>query len=163
MGLLGSIAALLALKSDDKATKMKSILPQGVDDCLNMGILPTIIVDSLMLDNGETVHYADKACLMTNKNQHGYVRSYGNGFGVSVPFDTGTVKYTPGNLYITNKRIIFTAQEKGYEKSLSKLTSFIPHTDGIEIQFGNKTYCMILPTASSAIKTFKLLKQSKTF
>ena len=114
-----------------------------------------------MTDYDEIVHYADRACLVTNKNQHAYVRTYGKGFGISVPMDTGTVKYTPGNLYITNKRVIFTAKENGYEKNLSKLTSFIPHTDGIEIQFGNKTYCMILPSSSSAIKTIKLLRQSK--
>ena len=165
MGFLGALAALFAMQPD-RMPGLKSILPEGVAECLEIGILPTINVDWLMLNNGEIVHYADKTCLMTNKNQHAYVRSYGGGMGISVPVDTGAVKYTPGTLFISNKRIIFTAQEKGYEKKLSQLISVKSYNDGIEFQFGSKTYCMILPSAKSAAcanQTIKLLRQSKTF
>lgn len=52
-----------------------------------------------------------------------------------------TFKY-PGTLILTNKRIIFTAVQKGFSIPLNKLTNIEPYSDGIGLQKDSRYYLM---------------------
>ena len=60
------------------------------------------------------------------------------GSSESVPVTETKVDYIPGYLYITNKRIIFTSQKGGLEKSIGSLSAFHPYSNAIGLQFGQK-------------------------
>ena len=53
------------------------------------------------------------------------------GSSESVPVTETKVDYIPGYLYITNKRIIFTSQKGGLEKSIGSLSAFHPYSNAI--------------------------------
>lgn len=167
MGFFQRLADLFS----NKPPQVESSLPAIVVDSLRKGILPVLNVETLILGSDEKCHYLDKSYLMSKKTQKIYTRDYGGssfritkgwyyrtGRSYTKPLENEIPVYTPGYFYITNKRIIFSAKEKGYEKKFSSLTSVIPYSDAIELQFGDKTYCMLLPTADSAYKAIQLLK-----
>lgn len=67
------------------------------------------------------------------------------------------VDYIPGYLYITNKRIIFTSQKGGLEKTIGSLSAFHPYSNAIGLQFGQKVINFILPRADLAVQTLQIM------
>ena len=67
-----------------------------------------------------------------------------------------------GVLYITNQRIIFQAKENGFDKSFKYLTAFVPYSNGIELQFGNKSYTLLLQDGAVVNQTIQLIKQRRS-
>lgn len=76
------------------------------------------------------------------------------GSSESVPVTETKVDYIPGYLYITNKRIIFTSQKGGLEKSIGSLSAFHPYSNAI---FGQKVINFILPRADLAVQTLQIM------
>ena len=60
-------------------------------------------------------------------------------------------------LIFTNKRIIFTSQKGGLEKSIGSLSAFHPYSNAIGLQFGQKVINFILPRADLAVQTFQIM------
>lgn len=150
--------------------QMLSLLPVAVSQMIQNGTLPHLNVTTLVLTRGEVCHYVDKSCLVTKKVLKHYERknngvsirvmkgvTYHTGGGHSHPIEQQIPVYTPGYLYITNKRIVFVAKENSFEKKLNNLTSITPYSDAIGLQFGSKTFNLLVPAADLAHKTLQLL------
>lgn len=123
------------------------------------GFLPTLYASDILLKPGELVRYACLATLFVTKTKS--LGRTGGGGGVSfrvakgVTVRTGggasktiygdvTEKYD-GKLFITNFRLVFLHNQKGFEQPMSKLTGLTPYSDGMELQFGSKTYSLAMP------------------
>ena len=66
-----------------------------------------------------------------------------------------------GILYVTNQRIVFQASEWGFDKMYRYLTAVTPYVDGCEIQFGNKSYNIIVADGNLLNKVLQLVQQRR--
>jgi hypothetical protein len=107
-----------------------------------------VITAPIILQNNEICHFsipANKLVVKTQRRTVGYsarvprtsVRLYS-----SHPIAEKTTQEYSGTLFITNKRIVFTAAEKGFSIPLSKLTNIIPYKDGIGLQKDTTSHVM---------------------
>lgn len=170
MGLLSTLFGGGYVTRCPMPPPMSSVLPAAAISALNDGTLPTLNISTLILTSGEVCHFVDKSCLVTQKTiRHTRRRSSGTSFriakgityhtggGLSSPVEQDIPVYTPGYLYITNKRIVFAAKEKAFDKKLSTLSALTPYSDAAGLQFGSKTYNLLIPSAYSAQRTLELL------
>ncbi|WP_181308763.1 hypothetical protein [Rufibacter sp. XAAS-G3-1] len=119
------------------------------------GILPEII-SPIVLQKNELAHFVTSASLLETKetltgyttNSHGVsIRiakglSYRVGQAKSKPIKQEvTIKY-PGQLVITNKRLVFSATRKGFVAPFNSLVSFEPYSNGMGFQKNNGYYLM---------------------
>ena len=124
------------------------------------------------LKKGEKIHYIDKAINLEIKTKKPYAhigRSspgllQGNRWsaGVAKPIESTELVQHKGILYVTNQRIVFQASEGGYDKTYKTLTAITPYTDACEIQFGNKTYNMIVADGNLLNQVLQLIKQRRS-
>ena len=150
----------------------QTVLPPVAISHMEAGILAELNVPNLMLKKGEKCCFVDKSYQMVEITTTRNVRKSGGtsmpsvffkgvryhmGSSESVPVTETTVDYIPGYLYITNKRIIFTAQKGGLEKSLTTLSAFHPYSNAVGLQFGSKVINFILPRADLAVQTLQLI------
>ena len=148
-----------------------TILPSAAKQEIMAGRLPILNTDKLFLKRGEKIHFIDKAINMEQKKVKEFVH-----FGASAPgmfketrWSSGkgkTVEHTElvqhrGILYITNQRIVFQATEWGFDKTYSSLTAITPYTNACEMQFGNKSYCMVVPDGNVVNMVLQLIKQRR--
>ena len=170
MGILNDLFGGGYVQQIPQPPMMLSVLPSAATSALYSGTLPNLNVNTLILSSGETCHFVDKSCLMTQKTVRHYQRknrgmsfrvmkgvTYHTGGGESHPIEQQVPVYTPGYLYITNKRVIFVAREKSFEKKLTSLTAITPYSDAIGLQFASKTFNLLLPIAYMAQRTLELL------
>ncbi len=149
-----------------------SILPDIAKNEILNGRLPHINVNELFTKRGEICHYADRAILAVKKEK--IVRTTKN-YGMSTPgilkgnrFHSGSsvstldrqseIEYQKGMLYITNKRIIFTAKDSGFDKPYMYLSSVKPYSNAIELQYGSTVYSLYVPDGALAYKVIQILK-----
>ena len=66
-------------------------------------------------------------------------------------------EYTKGILYFTGRRIVFVARKFGFDQKISKLTAVTPYANGMELQFGNKTFTLLLPDGTIAKAALDLI------
>lgn len=64
-----------------------------------------------------------------------------------------------GILYITNKRGGVQCKDNGFDKMHRYLTSVKPYTNGVELQYGNKTYNLVVPDGALVAYAIKLANQ----
>lgn len=81
--------------------------------------------------------------------------TYNRGESKSVP--EYEREYTKGILFFTDKRIVFVAGKNGFEQKLSKLTAVTEYSNAIELQFGNKTYRVLIPDGCLAKDVLDLI------
>ncbi len=135
--------------------------------------LPVEEAYGVMLKSGEICHYTAPAHMVTTKN---IVTGYrGGSIGASVRvakgfyLRSGSSRGTPiredvntlhsGTLYMTNQRIIFVG-EKGFDCQISKLTAITPNGyDGLTLQFGAKSYSLIMHEPYWIFKILELLQK----
>lgn len=138
--------------------------------------LPTVITDSIVLQNDEKCHYVTNAIRQILKTETlGYTgRSRGMTFRIAkgVSYRTGggggraikgEVSYQySGDLYITSKRIIFVSNKEGFIIPLNKLVSRTQYKDGLSLQNDKKTFIILVKDADiiNAIITGALKKVS---
>ncbi|MCR5836006.1 MAG: hypothetical protein K6G88_05845 [Lachnospiraceae bacterium] len=145
MGLINMITQQNSIKD--------SILPEGVAQDLLSGRLPKINTDSIFLKKGEYCVYIDKAIRNVEKTQrvsHYHGSSYKGLLGQPVRYGTShnheyleNFQYK-GILYITNKRVIFQAQDKGFERPHGKLTAIETFANAIRLQYGDSSFELIV-------------------
>ena len=148
-----------------------TILPDAARQEIVAGRLPILNTDKLFLKRCEKIHFIDKAINLEQKVVKEYVHT-----GHSTPgllngnrWSTGrgkTIEHTKmiqhrGILYITNQRIVFQATEWGFDKTYRYLTAITPYSNACEMQFGNKSYCMIVADGSIVNQVLQLIKQRK--
>lgn len=147
-----------------------AIMPAGAIDQINKGILPKITTDNIILTDGEECHFAERAILVTEKIEKHY-EGTSNGISVriikNVTYRTGKRKGKPveqvvqektkGLVYITNKRIIFLAGKNAFEKKYSTLTAYAPYSNAINLQFGTKTFNLMVPNGAAISRVISMI------
>ena len=152
---------------------VSSILPDVAKQEILAGRLPHINTDNVFLKKGEYCVYIDKAILLKDK-----VRKIHKHHGSSAPgiffedirhhYGTGWTKEVVETqqfkaiLYITNQRIILQCKDNGFDKSYKYLSTMKPYTNGIELQFGNKTYSIVVPEGDIAYQAIQLIQQRRS-
>lgn len=148
-----------------------TILPVAAKQEIMAGRLPILNTDNIFLKKGEKIHYLDKAINLEEKTKKTYrhVGHSGPGLfkgtrynvGMGKPIESTELIQHKGILYITNQRIIFQAKEQGFDKTYRYLTAIQPYSNACEMQFGNKSYCMIVPDGNCLYKVLQLIKQRR--
>lgn len=141
-----------------QAPSLVSIIPPNVAAAIRAGKLPTFKTRTVLLGENEICRFIDRAALVTQKVTKRY-RHQANGTsfkvmkgitlrtggGTSTPIEEKVTEYTQGFIYVTDLRIIFVAQEKGFEKKIKNLTAVVPYSNGVGLQYGNQTYNLLTP------------------
>lgn len=150
----------------EKPPILVSIFPQAAAQRIRSGKLPVIQADKIVLGKNEICHFVDVAALFTTKKRYRSSR-HGGSYRITKGFtfhlgNSDTValdepEYTKGILYITNNRIIFVASRYGFDQRLNKLTAITPYSDGLTLQFGSKSYNLLLPDSEMANNAINLL------
>ena len=117
--------------------------------------LPQLNTNRIFLKKCEVCSYIDKSILNihTVKKINKQFRHSAPGLfkgtrissGISKPIEYEEMKQQKGILYITNKRIIFQATQNAFEKQHRYLTSVEPYSNAVVLQYGDKTYELIVP------------------
>lgn len=150
-----------------------AIMPAGAIEQINRGILPTMNTDKIMLTKDEECHFAERCILITEKVSKHY-ESRHNGYSVKltkhVTYRTGKSRGTPieditqarikGLVYITDKRVIFVTDKNAFDKKLSSLTACVPYSNALKLQFGTKTYTLMVPDGGAMSNTINMINNS---
>lgn len=174
-GLLGIgwiIDIFKTLTGEGISGKSDSLMGKLAIETINNGELPDIKGTNLILSDGESCCYMDKAYTFRDKTiTTGYT---GKRNGVSIKLSKDLTYHTGGSgskairetkrttyggiLYITTKRIIYTSQKDSFDKTFDKVTSITEAKDGLIIQIGSNTYSIVTNTHSEFMKVFNLVK-----
>lgn len=152
-----------SIVKESQKNKLESIKRQedvqALIDRINTGYIPKLERCSLILKNGEFACAEVRTYLVETKNK--VVGSTGSGGGVSVRITRGvyvrsgtsgskkiykniTEKHL-GNLVITNKRIVFLNDKKGFEVSYRSLIGLFPSAKNVlVVQTKSKSYTILL-------------------
>lgn len=145
---------------------LQSIFPTQARALVAQGKLPTLQTDKLVLGAGEVCHFVDMAAIVTEKKYYKSERTGASyrvwkGFtmhtGDSTSVPVTEPEYTKGVLFFTNKRIVFVANKYGFDQKIAKLSAKSFYSDAVELQFGNKTYVLMLPDGDIAQSTLGLI------
>ncbi len=167
MGLLDSL-----LGQSNNTPTVTTILPDAAKNEIMAGRLPILNPDSIFPRKGEKIHYVDKALNADIKITKTYQRMgvstpgllKGNrvSFGGGKPIEHEEYVYHAGILYITSQRIIFQAKENGFDKDYKYLSAIVPYNNAIELQFGSKSYTLLVPDGNVANQTIQLIKKRRS-
>jgi len=173
MGFLTDLLNGGSTQSSSAVPDIPAKMPPGAVMEIQSGNLPIMNTTKLLLKRNEKCHYVERAILITEKIvRHTEGSSNGFSFRVckGVTYRTGKFKGTPveerfeeqtkGILYITSQRIVFVAEQNGFDKNYKYLTAVTPYTNGIKLQFGNKNYVLYLPDGVVANKVISLTSSS---
>lgn len=148
-----------------------SILPNAAKQEILSGRLPVLNQNTVFTKSGEKVHYIDKALHVGVKvvktykhvgmSAPGLIKGVRVNVGKGMPEEHRENTFTPGVLYITNQRVIFQAKQNGFDKAYRYLTAIVPFSNGIELQFGQKTYSLLVADGNVAYQTLQLIKQKR--
>lgn len=133
---------------------------------------PEIYTDDIYLQPGEKCYFYSKVQLIDRKVVKDYLRKsigasmpglfkgdrWGSGFSwkKEVGEHEERSAYT-GMLYVTSKRTIFVEKTKGFDKRHTSISAIMPYSDGIEIQYGSKTYLLMTEDAVQLYELYELL------
>ena len=149
-----------------------SILPVAARQEILCDRLQRLNTDSIFLKRGEYCVYIDKAILMVDKikrvHKHHGTSTPGLFEGNRHNWGTGyTKEYTETQqfkaiLYITNQRVILQCKDHGFDKQYRYLSAIKPYSNGIELQYGNKTYSIIVPEGEIPYRAIQLIQQRRS-
>ena len=144
-----------------------SILPIAAKNEIMASRLPQLNTNRIFLKKGEVCSYIDKAILnihvIKKMNRHirhsspGLFKGTRVGSGITKPIEYEEVKQQKGILYITNKRIIFQASQNAFEKQHRYLTSVEPYSNVVVLQYGEKTYELIVPDGAIVSQVLNII------
>lgn len=156
----------------NRIPEVTTILPDAAKNEIWAGRLPILNTDNIFLKSGEKIHLIDKAINLEEKTVREHVHYGGSGpglfkgtrysHGYAKPIEHTEYVQHRGILYITNKRIIFQAKEWGFDKTYRYLTAITPYSNAVELQFGNKTYQMIVHDGNTIYQALQLIKKRRT-
>lgn len=162
MGLLE-----ILLKKTKTPSIEVSIFPDVARKAIAQGQLPRLNTDNIFLKPEEYCCYIDKTILLVDKTKKIYQHNGGSAPGVfkgtRVSWGRGkAIEYTEtqqikGILYITNKRVILQAKTEGFEKKHRYLTAIKPYQNAVELQYGTKSYCLIVADGNLVYDVLKMV------
>lgn len=148
-----------------------SILPDAAKQEILAGRLPRINTDALFLKKGEYCCYIDKALLLVDKTKKIHKHHGGSAPGLfkgtRANWGTGyTKEYVETQqfkaiLYITNQRIVLQCKGQGFDKQYRYLSAIQPYSNGIELQYGNKTYSIVVQDGRIPYAAIKLIQERR--
>ena len=166
---MGFLDRLFGIRQPPMVT---SILPMPAKNEIMSGRLPILNSDSLFPKKGEKIHLIDKAVSVEVKKTRvyrhvgisspGLFKGHRINTGRGKPIEREEMVYHAGILYITNQRIVFHSKEHGFDKGYRYLTAIEPYNDGIELQFGNKTYSLLVCDGIVVNQALQLIKQKRS-
>lgn len=143
-----------------------SILPYAAKNEIMASRLPQLNTNKIFLKKGEICSYIDKAILNIHvkkkMSRHigysspGLFKGTRIGTGITKPIEYEEIKQQKGILYITNKRVIFQASKNAFDKQHRYLTSIEPYSNAVVLQYGDKTYELIVADGSIVNHVLKL-------
>lgn len=139
-------------------------LHQTIISLILSGSKPILRVRRIALKKGEECRFCDHAVRVDEKLKvvgHQRTRNgfsiriikgvyYRTGAGNTMAVRDNVQEYQQGKLYITNKRIIFSASSKSFSKNLSDLVSYNVQDNYLILQFEKGNYCIYLPVVQCA-------------
>ena len=129
-----------------------SILPDIAKREIENGRLPRLTTDNILLVEKTTKTYRH-----VRTSAPGLFKGQRISFGQGKPIEhTETLEFK-GILYITNKRVILQCKENGFEKLHRYLTAIKPYSNGVELQYGNKTSSLIVPDGALVNDVLRLV------
>lgn len=143
-----------------KKPLLQRILPSQAVSKIYSGQLPDIQADKLVLKQGEKCRYVEMGAIVTQKK---FTRRWNSGssrriykghthyFGMGESLPAYDLEFTKGYLYFTDKRIVFVASKNGFERKLDKISAITDYSDGISLQFGDKSYTILLPDGNGNV------------
>ena len=146
-----------------------SILPYAAECEIKNDRLPQLNTTKIFLKKGEYCSYIDKAILNVKIKKRvsrhrggsapGLLKGHRVNYGSSRSEEYTEVKQQKGILYITNKRVIFQAPEYAFDKLHRYLSSIEPYSNAVVLQYGQKTYELIVPNGSIVNHVLTLINQ----
>ena len=162
---MGFLQTLLPMRSTQpEMPQISTALTQtAIDDIMN-GIFPPLPVRLLSLKTGEQCFYCDYAVRIIEKLQVVGRRRRGGGVsvrilrGLTCRVGTGgndlirdnVPEYTKGKLYLTDKRIVFSASKTAFQKPLEQVVSYSGEGKNLTLQFSDMSCCLFLKTIHCA-------------
>ena len=161
-----------AITNNLSRNKTDSLMSDVSIQTINNGKIPNIQETNLNLSNDEICCYMDRAytyddkIVTTGYNKKNNGVSFRIAKGVSYHTGESNAKAIreiqrstySGILYLTNKRVIYTSQNKSFDKHIDKITAIHETKEGLLIQIGSTTYSILLKTNSEFMKVFNMLK-----
>ena len=145
-------------QSNSGEVHIPAIMPPGALAQIRQGIIPTMRTDRIMLRQGETCHFSERAVQVTEKTRKRYIGSsndfsirlcrgitYRTGRNKGRPIEETYIEKTKGLLYVTNKRVIFVSDKNAFDKNLNKMTAITPYSNAVQFQFSSKTHTLLVP------------------
>ncbi len=146
-----------------------SILPAAAKNEIIASRLPQLNTDKIFLKKGEICSYIDKAILNVHVkkkiSQHightspGLFKGTRIGTGITKPIEYEEIKQQKGILYITNKRVVFQAAQNAFDKQHKYLSAIEPFSNAVVLQYGEKTFELVVPDGSIVNHVLKLVNQ----
>ena len=133
---------------------------------------PEIYTDDIYLQPGEKCYFYSMVQLIDIKVVKDYLHT---AFGASAPglfkgdrWGTGISwrkeigeheerSSYMGMLYVTSKRTIFVEKTKGFDKRHTSISAIMPYSDGLEIQYGSKTYLLMTDDAMQLYELYEMM------
>lgn len=172
---MGFFSDLFSSENDSISEAIPPIMPDGAIAQINSGILPIMNTDKIILTKGEECHFAERAILITekvSKRYEGRTNGYSIKLSKHVTYRVGknkgksveeiTQEKTKGLVYVTNKRIIFLSDKNAFEKKYLALTACMPYSNAVKLQFGTKTFTLMLPDGGAFGNVITLIGNSKS-
>lgn len=133
---------------------------------------PIISTNSIYLQSGEKCYFEGLVQLVESKIQKEYIHKSmghstpgllkGNRWGSGISWSKEIGEHTEtqvysGMLYVTNKRTIFIEKMKGFDKKHTSISAINEFYDGLEIQYGSKTYVIMTDDATRLYELYESL------
>lgn len=146
---------------------LESILPQKAQEELLDGMLPLIRCDSLVLEDREICHYADRAIYEKKirqprgANRRGGLGIFRNRHDPSAKDSVVDIVFEQieGYLYITNYRVLFSGEGEYWDRGLRELLAVKPYLNCVKLQFGRDSYKVFVPNGNLPHMALSLLRR----
>lgn len=150
----------------ERTPHLKSIMPQEIRLEVEKNRLPYLRCDSLVLEQGEICHYADRAIYekkirrprAQTKRPGGIFRSRGPEENSRDTVLDIVFEQISGILYITGRRILFSGEGEYWTKNLDELLAAKPYLNCVKFQFGRDSYKVFVPDGSLPHAVIRLLR-----
>ena len=171
MGLLQRLFGPPDVQIQPPMPKVESALTQTAVDAIMNGKFPPMPVRRIVLKNGERCLYCDHAVKVIEKLRVIGYRSHGHGCylrvfrGVGVHTGDGAraavrsnvQEYVKGKLYITNKRVIFSADKGAFHKPVASIVSYAEEAGCLVLQFNNMSCRLYLQSLHCAVRVLEYI------
>lgn len=169
IGVFGVLFLTGAMRKAEQTKRTKGVyLTKEQIEKLEQKVELPIIDTPVFLNYGEVAVYHSQATRQETKNRViGRTGSYGGGTvriakGLSIhtggsssrPIYGDVSMQYPGEFIITNERIVFLSNQKGFELKHQNITAATAYKDGFAFQSKNTSYVLLVPRADLATLAF---------